>query len=249
MLDRRRWCLRPRRPRPLAGSECVAPAGLPRLIQSHPGSRAHARVPETAGRCKSCQLRACRLGLRGSLDVPFLRLTRLCRSSAAARSRPSGRVRQGRGAGAAAAPAVGSRSSAAASAPSTCRSGVHRCACATAPAPPSSRARGHAGDATALASRASAPEVDVPTAEIGPSTDGAPASRSGAAARAREPALGLSTDRWRAAQAWFPYLPEHGSASACRGWARARAAARSGELAGVSAPPGRQPARLRLLHR
>jgi transposase InsO family protein len=35
--------------------------------------------------------------------------------------------------------------------------------------------------------------------------------------------LGLSADRGRAAQARFPHLPEHGSASACLRWARAGA--------------------------
>jgi hypothetical protein len=38
-----------------------------------------------------------------------------------------------------------------------------------------------------------------------------PRKTSTASARAREPGLGLSTDRWRAAQAWLPHLTEHGS--------------------------------------
>jgi hypothetical protein len=80
------------------------------------------------------------------------------------------------------------------------RSGVHRCACATAPVPASSRACGDTGDALALASRAGAQEVDVPSAEIGPSTDGAPASRSGCCGSRARTRAGLSTDRWRAAQ-------------------------------------------------
>src|SRR5207244_9790010 len=47
--------------------------------------------------------------------------------------------------------------------------------------------------------------------------------RIGASARAREPGLGLSTDRWRADQAWLPDLTEHGPASTRLGWTRARA--------------------------
>src|SRR5207247_11294598 len=49
--------------------------------------------------------------------------------------------------------------------------------------------------------------------------------RAGAAARTREPGLGLSTDRGRTDQACFPYLAEHDSASACCGWVGARTAA------------------------
>jgi hypothetical protein len=36
-----------------------------------------------------------------------------------------------------------------------------------------------------------------------------------APARAREAGLGKSTDRWRADQAWVPYLTEHNSPPAC----------------------------------
>jgi hypothetical protein len=59
-------------------------------------------------------------GLGGSFDAPLLRLPRLCRGSAAARPRPSGRVRQGRGTAAPSTPALGSGSSAAATAASPC---------------------------------------------------------------------------------------------------------------------------------
>src|SRR5215210_3491824 len=65
-------------------------------------------------------------------------------------------------------------------------------------------ARGHAGDAAALASRAGAAEMDVPAAQLRPASEGPSPARAGAAARAREPGLGLSTDRGRAAQARFP---------------------------------------------
>ena len=189
------------------------------------------------------------LGLGGSLDAPFLRLPCLCRCSAAARPRSPARVRQGRGAGVVAEPALRSGSSAAATAASPRRPCVHRCACATAPAPASVRARGHTGDAAALASRAGAQEVDLPAAQRRPSADGSRAARTGAAARAREPGVGLSADRGRAAQARLSPLTEHGSASACLGGPRARAAPARGQLAGLSAPPGGESARLRLLHR
>jgi hypothetical protein len=88
-----------------------------------------------------------------------------------------------------------------------------------------------------------------PPAQVGPSTDGPRVARAGASARAQEPGVGLSADRWRADQAWLSYLTEHGSAAACECRARACAAPPRGELAGVSAPPGRKHARLRLLHR
>src|SRR6266545_7396257 len=91
--------------------------------------------------------------------------------------------------------------------------------------------------------------MDLSAAQTRPSAHRPRAARAGAAARTREPWLGLSTDRGRTDQAWLPRLAEHDSASACCGWARARTAAPHGELASVSAPPGGEPARLRLLHR
>jgi len=142
-----------------------------------------------------------------------------------------------------------SRSSAAAPAASPCRSCVHRRARATAPARAPARTRSNAGDAAALASRAGAQEVDVPTAQLGSAADGSGAARVGAPTRARESRLGLSADRWRAAQARLWDLTEHGPACDREWRARARAAPAGGELASLSASPGDEPARLRLLHR
>jgi putative transposase len=55
--------------------------------------------------------------------------------------------------------------------------------------------------------------MDLSAAQTRPSADRPRAAGTGAAARTREPGLGLSTDRRRADQAWLPYLTEHGSAS------------------------------------
>ncbi len=88
-----------------------------------------------------------------------------------------------------------------------------------------------------------------PQRKTRPSAHRPRAARAGAAARTREPWLGLSTDRGRTDQAWLPYLAEHDSASACCDWARARTAAPHGELAGVPPSAGGESARLRLLHR
>ena len=49
--------------------------------------------------------------------------------------------------------------------------------------------------AAALASRVGAAEMDGSAAQLGPATEGPSAAGTGAAARAREPGLGLSTDR------------------------------------------------------
>jgi hypothetical protein len=49
--------------------------------------------------------------------------------------------------------------------------------------------------------------MDLPAAQTRPSADRPRAARTGAATRTREPGLGLSTDRWRAAQAWLPISP------------------------------------------
>src|SRR5215218_7206896 len=91
--------------------------------------------------------------------------------------------------------------------------------------------------------------MDVPAAQAWPSPDRPRTARTGRPARAREPALGLPADRRRADQAWLSPLTEHGPACAYLRWTRSRAAARSGELAGVPLLAGRQHARLRLLHR
>jgi hypothetical protein len=81
------------------------------------------------------------------------------------------------------------------------RSRVHRCACSSAPAPAPTWPRGDTSDAAALASRAGAQEMDLPSAQTRPAGDRPGAAGTGAAARTREPGLGLPTDRWRADQA------------------------------------------------
>jgi hypothetical protein len=79
------------------------------------------------------------------------------------------------------------------------------------------RARGQHRDAAALASRASAAEMDALAAQLEPATEGPSAAGTGAAAR------------------WLPDLAEHGTASACRRKARAGAAPSNGGPAGLSA--------------
>jgi hypothetical protein len=107
------------------------------------------------------------------------------------RSGSSFRVRQGFGTRAAAAPALGLGASASISEASARRSRVYGCARSSAAASAPAWVRGDTGDTAALASRPRAQEVDLPAAPARASFDRPGAARAGAAARAREPAVGL----------------------------------------------------------
>ena len=126
-------------------------------------------------------------------------------------------------------------------------------ACFSAPQPaPAPRAvailHRHPGDAAAMASAVGRQAVDV-RASGRPSADATCDSRPGAAARAREPEVGLSTDCRRAEGAWRHGVSEHRGRVAPGRWSRTGGQARRDDVARVhpGAPP--EPVGRRFLHR
>src|SRR5919106_833651 len=106
-----------------------------------------------------------------------------------------------------------------------------------------------ATDAAALASGTRASQVDAAAAACGASARRWSGARAGAARRAREPGLGLPSDRRRVAETRPACLAEHDQAHPACQPAGARAEALRPKLGRIPPPAGREHARLRLLHR
>jgi hypothetical protein len=108
--------------------------------------------------------------------------------------------------------------------------------------------RGNAGDAAALASRAGAQEVDVPPA-VGPAAYGSGTARAAAPTRAGESRLGYQRIAGELLKLGFRISPSTVRRVIARGGLEPAPRRAGPELAGLSASPGGEPARLRLLHR